>query len=86
MKKLICIILIMCLFPVVALADDLASMSYEDLIALSRQIAVEIMSRPEWKEVKVSSGVYEIGKDIPEGSYSIECDNPRHAIIEVRKP
>lgn len=83
MKKLICIVMIMCLFPVVSLAEDLSSMSYEDLIALSQRIATEIMSRSEWKEVEVPPGTYEIGKDIPAGEYSIKCVD-HNAIIEIK--
>lgn len=87
MKKILILVIALLLTCSVACAEfDLSSMSYDDLVALSQSVTAEIMGRPEWKEVKVSSGVYEIGKDIPEGSYSIECDNPRHAIIEVRKP
>ena len=71
MKKLLCIIMILCVIPVISLADDLTSMSYEDLIALSRQITAEIMSRPEWKEVEVPSGEWTVGVDIPAGVYSI---------------
>lgn len=82
MKKLISIILILCLFPVVSLADDLSSMSYEDLITLSRQITAEIMSRPEWKEVDVPSGEWVIGEDIPEGYYSITATD-RTAIVSA---
>ena len=86
MKRIICIVMLAVMLPVIALADDLTAMSYDDLISLSRQLTAEIMSRPEWKEVKVQSGIYEIGTDIPEGSYSIECDNKNHSIIEIKKP
>lgn len=71
MKKVICVVLLLCLFPVVSMAEDLASMSYEDLIALSQRITSEIMSRPEWKEVEVPSGIWTVGVDIPAGVYSI---------------
>ena len=72
MKKLICVILILML-PVVVLAEDLASMSYDDLIKLHQNIVAEIMSRPEWKEVTVPAGNWEVGKDIPVGFYSIRA-------------
>ena len=71
MKKLLCIIMILCMLPVISLADDLASMSYNALIELSRQVTAEIMSRPEWKEVEVPSGEWTVGVDIPAGVYSI---------------
>ena len=71
MKKLLCIIMILCMIPVISLADDLASMSYDDLIKLSRQVTAEIMNRPEWKEVTVPGGTWIVGEDIPVGTYSI---------------
>ena len=29
------------------------------------------MSRPEWKEVKVPSGTWKVGEDIPAGTYGV---------------
>ena len=81
MKKLICIVLILML-PVIALADDLSSMSYEELLTLRQQITAEIMSRPEWKEVEVPSGIWIVGKDIPVGTYSIH-PTARGAFLRV---
>ena len=39
----------------VAMADNvnLSSMSYEELLVLQKNLVKEIMSRPEWKDVKV---------------------------------
>ena len=72
MKKLIAIILILCLFPVIALADvDLASMSFDELRSLQIALNEEIVTRPEWKEVTVPGGTWIVGKDIPAGSYSL---------------
>ena len=71
MKKLLCVLLIVCFLPVFALSEDLSSMSYDELIDLHRQLVKEIMSRPEWKEVEVPAGKWIIGEDIPEGSYSV---------------
>lgn len=73
MKKLICAVLILCLFPVVALADapDMSGLTYDQLIELRNYLTQEIMSRPEWKEVQVPTGIWIVGTDIPVGSYSI---------------
>ena len=46
-------------------------MSYNELINIYKVIIAEIMSRPEWKEVEITEGNWEVGKDIPAGSYSI---------------
>ena len=64
MKKLFCLFLIVCLIPVFAAAEtDLSSMSYAELVELSQQITKEIMSRPDWKQVEVPAGVWNIGTD-----------------------
>lgn len=73
MKKLICILLLVCMMPAISAADSgLSSMSYEELISLQKIIMLEIMSRPEWKEVNVPAGQWIIGDDIPPGFYSIK--------------
>lgn len=73
MKKLICILLLVCMMPAISAADSgLSSMSYEELISLQRLLVTEIMSRPEWKEVTVPSGAWIVGVDIPAGFYSIK--------------
>jgi len=53
----------------IASADvSLSSYSYEELEDLYGYVYTEIKTRPEWKE-SVLSGVYQIGRDIPEGRY-----------------
>lgn len=75
MKRLLCVLLILCLVPVFALADfDLSSMSFSDLQTLQNEINREIRNRPEWKSVSVPSGIYTVGAQIPAGSYSVSGD------------
>lgn len=75
MKKLLCVLLMVCLIPFAVLAEtDLKSMSYDELIRLNQAVEREIMSRPEWKEVSVPGGVWRVGEDIPAGTYSIKTD------------
>lgn len=50
---------------------NLSNMSIDELIALHSQITVEIMSRPEFKTVKVPPGAYKVGVDIPAGKWKI---------------
>ena len=76
MIKIVCAILILCLLPVIALADvDLASMSFKELTKLRDQISLEIMSRPEWEETELDAGKYNVGYDIPEGTYTVVPKN-----------
>lgn len=83
MKKIICIILL-CILPVVALADlpDLSAYTFDDLMALRIVLNKEIMSRPEWKEVRVPAGNWVVGVDIPVGFYSIKATED-YTIIDL---
>ena len=86
MKKLICLLLILCLSPAIALAapPDLSVYSYDQLVALQHYITMEIMKRPEWKEVTVPGGTWYVGVDIPAGEYSISpAADGRGAFLEI---
>ena len=50
---------------------DLSGLPYDELVKLQRQVTLEVMSRPEWKEVKLPAGQWVVGEDIPAGSYSV---------------
>ena len=84
MKRIVCFVLIL-LLPIIALADDISSMTYDELIALRQQLNEEIMSRPEWREVTVPSGEWVVGKDIPAGEYSVSSGSGG-AYINVTRP
>ncbi len=73
MKRFLSLILILVCVASFAIADsiDLSSLSYTDLITLQRNLVKEIMSRTEWKEVRVPAGTWKVGEDIPEGTYGI---------------
>lgn len=71
MKRLIAVMMIVCMACSVAVADNLSDLTFEQLIALQHEITTEIMNRPEWKEVEVPAGTWIIGTDIPAGIYSI---------------
>lgn len=72
MKRFVLIFLAAVLLAGCACAEsNLSSMSYDDLIALQKSVTAEIMTRPEWKEVKVPAGEWIIGEDIPAGYYSV---------------
>ena len=61
MKRLIALIIaVVCMIPAAALAagTDLASLSFDELLALRAALESEIVSRPEWKEVNVPAGTW----------------------------
>ncbi len=76
MKKIVCVLLCLVFLGSFAAADsvDLSGMSYDDLIALQKNLVTEIMSRPEWKKVTVPAGTWKVGEDIPAGTYGVSTD------------
>lgn len=60
---------------------DLSSLSFEQLLSIRDQVNAEMLTRPEWTEVSVPAGVYEVGVDIPEGMWTITAEE--HAWISV---
>lgn len=87
-KRFICILFVLCFLPIGVFADyDLSAMSFDELKALQLQIINEYVSRPEWKETKIPSGQWEVGKDIPAGEYRITLpkDGAAHMKITYTK-
>lgn len=73
--KLLAVILALHMLPSIAAAEpDLTSMSYDDLIALQQSVSFEIAKRPENERMTLSMGLWEVGVDIPSGSYLVACD------------
>lgn len=86
MKRVISLLLLVCMIPLTASADtDLHAMSFDELLTLRSELDMEIITRQEWKEVIVPSGEYVVGEDIPEGTYSISFADSV-ASISYKKP
>lgn len=72
MKKIISFILCLVLCCSVSLAEiDLSGMSFDELVKLKAQINLAMWLSQEWQEVTVPQGVWEVGKDIPAGHWTI---------------
>ena len=73
MKKLVCILLLICFSLSCAFAEniDLSGMSIEELATLRDRCQMMIMKADKWQQVKVPVGVYQIGKEIPAGHWTI---------------
>ena len=52
---------------------DLSDLSIEELAMLRDRCQMEMMKSDKWQEVRVPVGVWEVGKDIPAGHWSITC-------------
>ena len=50
---------------------NIDGMSFDELLALKEQINAALWASEEWQEVTVPAGVYEIGRDIPAGHWTI---------------
>ena len=85
MKKALSVILIVLMVFSFAAAEefDLSKLDYEELKILMSKCQMEIMSRPEWKEVRVFIGRWRIGEDIPAGQYSFFYSGDYMCTIEL---
>ncbi len=72
-----CLLLVVITFPSTVQAEeiDLSSMTFDELIALKDRINLAIWECNEWQEVTVPQGIWVVGQDIPEGTWTIRCAN-----------
>ena len=66
-----------------AYADSSVSgMAYDDLLSLSIEVSKELFrNRISLNEVRVPSGRYTVGVDIPAGSYRCECKGAYSSVV-----
>ena len=83
MKKLIVCVIALCMMISLASAEDLSSLSFDQLLTLQKEVTAELISRPEWKEVTVPAGTWTIGTDIPAGFYSIKNTSDSLNLVET---
>ena len=75
MKRIFALFLAAVLLPVAALADlpDISSLTLDELTALNQRVQLSMFEKGSLIDgVKVSSGIYTVGVDIPAGVYRIE--------------
>lgn len=82
MKKLLSVILLVCMIPVCAGAVSLSDLSFDELVELRNQINAEIVARPEWKQTEIPAGEWVVGEDIPAGSYSISVTG-KQSLVQI---
>lgn len=73
MKKFLALTLVCLFLAPAAVADvpDISGLTFDELITLREQINLAIWQSEVWQEVTVPAGVWEIGKDIPAGTWSV---------------
>ena len=74
MKKLFALLLILLLIPCAfAESIDLSGLSFEELAALRDRCQSEMMTRNEWQQVTVPQGLWQVGAQIPAGTWTVRC-------------
>lgn len=86
MKKLIPVILALLLIPASCFADiDLSGMSYDDLVALSKQVGIAMMEHEDFESVVVPANIWAVGEDIPEGTWVLTSANGDYVSVQYGK-
>lgn len=87
MKRTLCIILalvlVLTLAPAAFADVDLSGMSFDELVALKDQINLALWNSADWQEVTVPQGVWEVGADIPAGTWTIVCGGKHYTSVDV---
>lgn len=76
MKKTLVLIIALVILSSACLAvtlPDLSGYSFSELAALRDRCLSEMMNRDEWQEVTVPQGCWEVGVQIPAGTWLIRC-------------
>lgn len=85
MKKLVILVVSLVLVSSAALATtaafDFSGLSLAQLVEVQQQLNLAMWATDEWQEVEVPAGVYEIGKDIPAGYWTISPEPGEYVIV-----
>lgn len=86
MKRIIVSLLLLLLIPVISVAQvELTGLSYDELVDLSRQVGSAIMSHELFDSVSVPSGLWEVGVDIPQGTWILTPANGDYVSVVYGK-
>lgn len=83
MKKLLAVILLLCMLMPCAVAEDVTAMSDDALKALYIAVKEELMARKLWDSSILPAGVYVAGESLPEGYYELTLND--NAIVAAWK-
>lgn len=84
MKRILALVLVLMALTGTVYADtvDLSGMTFNQLLMLRYEIQLALLTNEEFKMASVPQGVWEVGKDIPAGHWSIVADAP-YIMVEV---
>lgn len=89
MKRLFSLLLVLCIFPVCAVAEGAADLeavleacSYDELLSLNRVVQLYLVKKSVTggDGVLMEPGTYEVGVDIPAGNYYFEGVKGRYPV------
>ena len=85
MKRFLVLLLVALLILPATLAEDidLKKLSFDELRILQTRVSKEIVKRPEWKEVTVPAGLYQVGVDIPAGEWCLKCGKTSYGYVNI---
>lgn len=86
MKKILVMILAVCLLIPIASAEDIdiSGLSFDQLVALKERINLALFESDEWQEVTVPQGIWKVGKDIPAGKWRITAVQAADGVTYVQ--
>lgn len=87
MKRVFAVLLALMLLIGCALAEprtiDLNTMTIEELSDLQRSIQIYMFTHADWESVQVPAGVYQVGVEIPAGTWTLKPVADQYTYIMV---
>ena len=84
MKRFFAALLVLVMLLGAASAEDLKSLSIDQLRQMILLVNAEIASRQEWTGSDIPAGIWTVGVDIPAGEYSISLADKSGAYLTIR--
>lgn len=89
LKKVFALIIILCIIPLFVFSEpfkvekasdiNISEMPFDELVRLEKQILTFMWISEEWQSVNVPQGDYNVGIEIPVGSWKVKCADVDHS-------
>lgn len=85
MKKMLVILILVCMTIPLACAEDvdISGLSYDELLILRSRVDAAILECEEWQEVTVPVGIWKVGEDIPAGKWTLRCASDKYSFVTI---